>query len=143
MVSIAAFQAVVPGLITGQCIVLDFPGGSDGKEPPAMWETQVSSLGQEDPLEMEMATRSSILARGIPWTEDPFGLQSMGLHTVTNETEQLSLVNSCIRSLKFQCLGVHVLLFSTLFFNLLTIACRILVSPSQIEPTHPAVETQS
>ena len=108
-----------------------------------MQETWVRSLGQEDSLEKEMATHSSILARGIPWTEDPCGLQSMGLHTVTSETEQLSLVNSCIRSLKFQCLGVHVLLFSTLFFNLLTIACRILVSPSQIEPTHPAVETQS
>ena len=62
--------------------MLDFPGGSNGKEPPAMWETQVSSLGQEDPLEKEMATCSSILARGIPWTEDPGGLQSMGLRTV-------------------------------------------------------------
>ena len=43
-----------------------------------MRETQVRSLGQEDPLEKEMATHSSIHARKIPWTEEPGGLQSMG-----------------------------------------------------------------
>ena len=43
-----------------------------------MQETQVQSLGQEDPLEKEMATHSSILACEIPWTEEPAGLQSMG-----------------------------------------------------------------
>ena len=41
-------------------------------------ETQVQSLGQEDPLEEEMATHSSILAWKIPWTEEPGGLQSTG-----------------------------------------------------------------
>ena len=41
------------------------------KNPPAMQETQVPSLGQEDPLEKGMATHSSILAWGIPWTEEP------------------------------------------------------------------------
>ena len=45
---------------------------------PAMRETWVRSLGQEDPLEKEMATRSSILAWRIPWTEEPGGLQSTG-----------------------------------------------------------------
>jgi len=45
---------------------------------PAMGETGVQSLGQEDPLEKEMATHSSILAWKIPWTEEPGGLQSMG-----------------------------------------------------------------
>ena len=40
--------------------------------------TWVRSLGQEDPLEKEMATRSSVLAWGIPWIEEPGGLQSMG-----------------------------------------------------------------
>ena len=45
-------------------------------------ETQVQSLGQEDPLEKEMATHSSILAWKIPWTEDPDGLQSMGSQRV-------------------------------------------------------------
>ena len=42
-------------------------------------ETQVQSLGQEDPLEKEMAPHSSILAWKIPWMEEPGGLQSMGL----------------------------------------------------------------
>ena len=48
--------------------------GSDSKEPPAMQETQVWSLGREDLLEEEMATHSSILAWEIPWTEEPGGL---------------------------------------------------------------------
>ena len=55
-----------------------FPGGSAVKNLPAMWETWVRSLGQEDSLEEGMATHSSILACGIPWTEEPGGLQSMG-----------------------------------------------------------------
>ena len=55
-----------------------FLGGSVVKNLPAMQETQVQSLGQEDTLENEMATHSSILAWKIPWTEDPGGLQSMG-----------------------------------------------------------------
>ena len=48
------------------------------KNLPAMQETQDRFLGQEDPLEKEMATHSSILAWNIPWTEEPGGLQSMG-----------------------------------------------------------------
>ena len=47
------------------------------KNLPAMQETQFRSLGQEDPLEEEMATHSSILAWNIPWTEEPGVLQSM------------------------------------------------------------------
>ena len=46
---------------------------------PTMQETQAPSLGEEDPLEKEMATHSSILAWEIPWTEEPGELQSMGL----------------------------------------------------------------
>ena len=57
---------------------LDIPGASDGKESAAMQETQIWSLGREDPLEKEMAAYSSILAWEIPWTEEPGGLQSMG-----------------------------------------------------------------
>ena len=49
---------------------------------PAMQETQVQSLGREDPLEKEMATHSSILAWRIPLTEEPGGLQSMGSQRV-------------------------------------------------------------
>ena len=52
------------------------------KNLPAMQETQVQSLGQEDSLEKEMATHSSILAWRIPWTEEPGRLQSMGLKGV-------------------------------------------------------------
>ena len=44
------------------------------KNPPAMWETRVRSLGREDPLEEGMATHSSILAWRIPWAEQPGGL---------------------------------------------------------------------
>ena len=52
------------------------------KNLPAMLETQVQSLDQEDPLEKGMATHSSILAWRIPWTEEPGGLQSMGSQRV-------------------------------------------------------------
>ena len=56
---------------------LGFPGGSEVKNLPAMWETWVWSLGWEDPLEKGMATHSSILAWRSPWTEKPGQLQSM------------------------------------------------------------------
>ena len=55
------------------------------KNPPAMQETWVQSLGQEDPLEEEMATHSSIPAWRIPWTEEPGGLQSMGSQRVGHD----------------------------------------------------------
>ena len=48
------------------------------KNLPAMWETRVLSLGQEDPLEKGMATHSSVLAWRIPGTEDPGGLEPLG-----------------------------------------------------------------
>ena len=52
------------------------------KNLPALWETWVQSMSWEDPLEKELATHSSILARRIPWTEEPGRLQSMGSHRV-------------------------------------------------------------
>ena len=52
------------------------------KNLPAMRETQVQSLDQQDPLEKGMAIHSSVLARRIPWTEEPGGLQSMGLQSI-------------------------------------------------------------
>ena len=52
------------------------------KNLPAMWGTQVQSLGLEDPLQKGMATYSSIFAWRIPWTEEPGGLQSMGSQRV-------------------------------------------------------------
>ena len=62
-------------------VPVGFPGGSTVKNPPVMQElqeSQVRSLGQEDPLEEGMATHCSILAWTIPWTEEPGGLQSVG-----------------------------------------------------------------
>ena len=55
------------------------------KHLPAIWENWIRSLGREDPLEKEMATHSSILAWRIPWTEEPGGLQSMGLQRVGHD----------------------------------------------------------
>ena len=67
---------------------LGFPGGARGKELACQsrrQETWVRSLGWEDPLEKDMATHSSILAWRIPWTEEPGGPQSIGLHRVKHD----------------------------------------------------------
>ena len=55
------------------------------KNLPPMQKTWVQSLGLEDPLEKGMATHSKILAWEIPWTEEPGGLQSMGLQRVGHD----------------------------------------------------------
>ena len=62
-------------------IILSYgcPGGSEVKNPPAIQEMRVRSLGREDPLEREMATHSNILAWETPWTEEAGGLQSHGV----------------------------------------------------------------
>ena len=60
------------------------------KHLPAMQETQVWSLGWENPLEKEMATHSSILAWKIPWTEEPGRLNSPWCHKESDTTEQLT-----------------------------------------------------
>ena len=60
-------------------------GAQTVKNLPAMWETQVQTLGQEDPLEKEMATHSSTLAWKIPWTEEPGRLQTMGSQRVGHD----------------------------------------------------------
>ena len=57
---------------------LGVTGDSMVKNPPAVQEMWVRSLGQKDPLEKEMATHSSILAWEVPWTEEPGRLRSMG-----------------------------------------------------------------
>ena len=59
-----------------------FPSGSAVKNLPAMQETWVQALGQEDSPEKEMTTHSNILACSIPWTEEPAGLQSTGSQRV-------------------------------------------------------------
>ena len=60
------------------------------KNLPVMWETWVQSLGWENPMEKGMATHFSILAWGIPWTEETGGLQSMGSKE-SDTTEGLTL----------------------------------------------------
>ena len=55
------------------------------ENPPAMQETRVPSLSQEDPLEKGMAIHSSILAWRLPWTEEPGGLQSIGSQRVGHD----------------------------------------------------------
>ena len=67
-------------------LVFCLEGFPDGlKRLPPMQETRVRSLGQEDPLEKEMATHSSTLAWRIPWTEEPGRLQSMGSQRVRHD----------------------------------------------------------
>ena len=64
---------------------MDFPGGSVVKNLPAVQERWAQSMGQEDPLEKEMATHSSILTWKILWTEEPGELQSMGSQRVGHD----------------------------------------------------------
>ena len=68
------------------------------KNLPAMQEMQVQFPGREDPLEEEMATHSCILAWEIPWTEEPGGLQSMGLQKsqtrLRHTKQQLPCINT-------------------------------------------------
>ena len=70
---------------TSAVFFLIFPGGSMVKRLPTIRETQVWSLGWEDPLEKKMATHSSTLAWKIPWTEERGRLQSMGSQRVRHE----------------------------------------------------------
>ena len=68
--------------------LVGFPGGLVVKNLPAgqvTQEMQVQFLGREDPLEKGMATHSSILAQTVPWTEEPSGLQPMGLQRVGHD----------------------------------------------------------
>ena len=64
---------------------VSFPGGSMVKNHLPMQEVQVRSLGRGDPLEEEMATHSSILVWRVLWTEEPRGLQSMGMQRVGHD----------------------------------------------------------
>ena len=76
-------------------LIKSFPGGSIVKNPPANAANEgdgVQSLGQEDPLEEEMTTHSSILAWEIPWTGKPGRLQSTGV--AKSPTEQLNNNNT-------------------------------------------------
>ena len=69
------------------------------KRLPEVRETQVRSLGWEDPLEKEMATHSSILAWKIPWTEEPGGLQSLGLQKSRTRLSDFTFTFSGVKNL--------------------------------------------
>ena len=90
------------------------------KNLPAMQETWVRSLGQEDLMGKGMATHSSILAWRIPWTEEPGGSWSMGLQTV-NMTEQLT------HDINFQVYYDAFFLFKKIIFNRRIIALQYCV----------------
>ena len=66
------------------------------KNPPAMWETWVQSLGWEDPLEEGMASHFSILAWRILWTEEPGGLQSMRSQRVAHDWSNWVYIRVCV-----------------------------------------------
>ena len=68
--------------IKREVLLTGFPGGSDSKESACKAEDHRSILSQEDPLEKEMETHSSIPAWKIPWTEEPSRLQSRGSQEV-------------------------------------------------------------
>ena len=74
---------------------------------PEVRETQVGSLDREDPLEKEMATHSSILAWRIPWTEEPCGLQSVGLQRIGYNWVTNTLPHSLNRQMTFENILFH------------------------------------
>ena len=88
-------------------IIKNFPVDQRVKNLPAMQETRVQFLGPEDPLEKGMAIHSSILAWRIPWTEEPGGLQSMGLQRVGHDwatnTHRIHKFKSFIRPCGIRC----------------------------------------
>ena len=74
------------------------------KNPPAMQEMWVQSLGWEDPLEEEMATHSCILAWETPWREEPGGLQTMGSQRVGHDlaTKQQQIISNTKMGKKYK-----------------------------------------
>ena len=136
--------------------VWSFPGGSDGEEF-SVKKLQVWSLGQEDPLEKEMTTHSSILTWKIPWTEEPNGLQSTGWQRVRHNWACLTLTLHCIRCYK-RCrddlkyvggmprLCANTMLFyvrGLIYFFLPCTECRILVPQPGMESVPSAGEAWS
>ena len=88
--------------------LVDFPGGSLVKNLPAMQklqEMQFQSLGQEDPLEEDMATHSKNLVWKIPWTEEPGGLLSTGLQRVKHDLAHMHADMKTLVSSTFQAIG--------------------------------------
>ena len=102
---------------------------------PALQETRVPSLGQEDPLEKEMATHSSILAWRIPWMEEPGGLQSMGLQGIEYDQSTDTSLHICSNiyiSFKYVCVCVCVYILK-LYISSIVLSIRT-VRPNKIWP---------
>ena len=82
------------GYLAWSEVTRGFPGGSVVKNPPAMQETHLPTLGQEEPLEKGMATHSSVLPWEMPRTEEPGGLQSTESRGVRTEHTHLKLLEA-------------------------------------------------
>ena len=114
------------GLIWGGGAVIlhrGFPGSSVVKNPPAMQEPQetyAQSLSQEDHLEEERATHSSILAWRIPWREEPGGLQSMGSQSQTR-LSKYTHIHTLHRQRRIYSLGVTKCVLVLLFMRFIAI----------------------
>ena len=107
-----------------------FPNGSVTKNPPAvqeMQERQVWSLGQQDPLEEEMATHSSILAWKIPWLEEPGGLLSMGLQKIGHDwAPELAWAHACVHACSYTHTHILAEVYRNFCFSTSTPSCLIL-----------------
>ena len=109
---------------------------------PAMWETQIGSLGREDCLEKEMVTHSSILAWKFPWTEESGGLQSMGpkeLDTTEHLTKYIYIYTHTHTHTHTHIHLLHVYIYIYIFLflilrlqNLVPYSCSI----SQFKPAY-------
>ena len=86
---------------------MGFPVAQIVRNLPAMLETWVWSLGQEDPLEKGMATHASILAWRIPWAEEPGGLQSIGLQRVRHDWITNIYIQTYLDTLKWTWAKLH------------------------------------
>ena len=112
--------------------VLGFPVAQAIKNLPAMWKTQVQSLGWEDPLEKGMAPHPSIIAWRIPWTEEPGGLQSMGLkrvgHSWATDTFTLKITSKCFQFLSFLAFRKDNPVFASIF----SLSWSLLIDPRTV-----------
>ena len=99
----------LPAIFSGALQIsrtVGFPGGASGKESACQYKRQVQSLGQEDPLEEEMATHSNILAWRIAWTEEPGGLQSVGSQRVRHNWKSIhthTFLGACVPFKAIKC----------------------------------------
>ena len=108
---------------TPHCLILGFASGSDGKNLPAVWEIQVQSLGQEDPVEKGMLPTPVFLpGESILWTEEPGRLQSMGVQRVGHNRAAntfiffVALFQRVKKELKALCMLLHINLVYFIYY---------------------------